>query len=216
MKKPGLLWEHFVAFDAEGNVLCGNQVTEAVKVMCRYCEWEIFPNQTRMRRHYQGHQEKDPSGNECVEVGSKPARSEPPQKKQALMPSFVDRQFTPSEQEAAEFAQVLENLGGESRTTTFLFSGISSCHGRDEPPSLGAILDPRFFACSKGRLRAIEPAQFVEKNHRDPSKCEGASECHNCESWLCSNRSGFLGRPPEIPSLGIYSTVPWFVLLVVS
>ena len=51
MKHRTNIWDSFIAFDDQGNVLAGNAVTKAKKVLCKHCDWERLPNTTRMRQH---------------------------------------------------------------------------------------------------------------------------------------------------------------------
>ena len=109
VKTVGTLWEKFAAYDAENNVLTGQDVVKAKKVVCHACGWERFPNQTRMKQHLKQCElnatHEEPEGGEALEVQEEaPGR---PTKQQVLMTSFVDRKFTLLEQERAELAQVI-------------------------------------------------------------------------------------------------------------
>ena len=48
-------WNHFLALDADGNVVSNPQKPKYAK--CKYCDsWKQSPNATRMQKHFEEHQ----------------------------------------------------------------------------------------------------------------------------------------------------------------
>ena len=125
MKTFGKIWEHFLAFDEDDNVLSGNDVSKATKVRCTHpgCEWERAPNPTRMKSHLRGHQESA-STNE-LEEPTTPETSQPQPKRQMSLSTYLDRKYSASEQEAAEMAQV--RVSSPFPLFACLSPGLSSC-----------------------------------------------------------------------------------------
>ena len=50
MKPRTNVWDHFIAYDAEGNVLIERDKLKAKKVVCKHCEYERLPNAIRMKK----------------------------------------------------------------------------------------------------------------------------------------------------------------------
>jgi hypothetical protein len=107
MKPISNVWEHFIAFDENQNVLSGSGVVKAKTVLCKQCQWQRAPNQTRMKTHVeQCHQQQDV---ETPEERLAPRESEEapkPVKRQLTLDHFTDRKFSEGEQREAEMAQV--------------------------------------------------------------------------------------------------------------
>eukprot|EP00667_Euglena_gracilis_P021774 EG_transcript_23972 len=102
MKHKSAIWDFFVAFDEDNNVLSGSSVTKAKKVLCKKCDWEKSCNQTRMKRHLE-----ECKGNEIAaeQEAPSPVVTSPIAKKQLVVSAFMDRKFTEPEQKTAQMAQ---------------------------------------------------------------------------------------------------------------
>ena len=122
MKPRTNVWDHFIAYDAEGNVLIERDKLKAKKVVCKHCEYERLPNATHMKKHFEENHTNEPEPNECpnesaIELPGEDSESVratsiaaevPPPKKQCTLQAFVEREkkFTAQEQYNAEMAQV--------------------------------------------------------------------------------------------------------------
>ena len=112
------LWDHFTPMDKDERPV--TSVWDAVMAKCVHCDdWLQLANSTRMRTHYErkhahdeGLQDGDMGENfgdpSCVSpslvVEVEPYVGVPP-KRQKTLDDYIDRKFSPTEQENAELAQ---------------------------------------------------------------------------------------------------------------
>ena len=106
MKPVSSVWDHFLAYDEDGNLLTGRNVTKAKTVKCKDCDWERSTNAFRMKLHVSLHEGGMHEDDASPESKKPPSQEESPTTKQLEIKGFLDRKFSSGEQYQAEMAQV--------------------------------------------------------------------------------------------------------------